>query len=139
MSWEIARHAAENYYQNTPFQRKSTRRVSVRAFSVAYAIHMLGMSSLDIRKLLGLSPKELKQELDRAYQDLGEDFFDKIAPQKQAHGSSENFSYDSLNKAVRSSRKSGNLRLPRDPKRALADMQATLNDINEQKKQRGWG
>ena len=32
-----------------------------------------------------------------------------------------------------------NLRLPRDPKRALADMQATLNDINEQKKERGWG
>lgn len=36
-------------------------------------------------------------------------------------------------------RPTGNLRLPRDPKRALADMQATLNDINEQKKERGWG
>jgi len=32
-----------------------------------------------------------------------------------------------------------NLRLPRDPKRALADMEAALKDQDQLKKERGWG
>ncbi len=35
--------------------------------------------------------------------------------------------------------KSDNLRLPSNPKRALADMQAALKDQDKLKKERGWG
>lgn len=48
-------------------------------------------------------------------------------------------SYKPLLKALTRSDPNRSLRLPSDPKRALADMQATLTDINEQKKERGWG
>ncbi|KCZ47754.1 hypothetical protein [Hyphomonas sp. CY54-11-8] len=46
---------------------------------------------------------------------------------------------DELARLYRGVNPNSNLRLPSNPKRALADMQATLNDINEQKKERGWG